>query len=377
MGLLLLVLSSAAAVFGLHLLTEVARLVSYRERGPVSYLVTSKHTFPQAAVFINIAVAVKCIGVAISYLVVVGDLMPYAMNHFVEQDHAELSFLVERQAWIGFTMAVLVPVSMLKNMDNLKVTSWLALASLVYIVGISSYYCFTLPTSSSINPVPITITYFPSDTKVFSAIPIFVFAFTCHQNLFTIYNEGKKKEVPKVIYVSVSTGLITYLLIACFGYFTFGQDVSSNLLSDFPIEQVPVVIARICMSVSVALSFPLQLHPCRTAIIAIFQHFSKHNIFKSHFFFVLVTFLICTFCFLVAFFVDDLGFVFSLVGATGSVALCYIMPASFYIKLKQNSQRTFKKIAAIGLLVFGIVIMLNSLIFIFLNQFVFHTANVH
>lgn len=62
------------AYLGLYFLTRSARLVPQHRSASFSSL--SKLTFPGLARLFDFAVAVKCWGVSISYLIVIGGLMP-------------------------------------------------------------------------------------------------------------------------------------------------------------------------------------------------------------------------------------------------------------------------------------------------------------
>lgn len=59
--------------------------------------------------------------------------------------------------------------------------------------------------------------------------------------------------------------------------------------------------------------------------------------------------------------------VLGVVGATGSTTLCYILPGAFYVKLKWEDPWTVKKVLASMLAIFGVVIMITSLVFIVIN----------
>jgi amino acid permease len=72
------------------------------------------------------------------------------------------------------------------------------------------------------------------DSHFFSFLPIFVFAFTCHQNIFAVYNElidNSPKEVTKVVQISIGTALGVYQTIGILGYLTFGTNVQSNIVA--------------------------------------------------------------------------------------------------------------------------------------------------
>lgn len=99
LGLFVILWSGLTAGFGLYLQTKCAR---YLDRGSSSFFALSQITYPNAAVFFDAAIAIKCFGVGVSYLIIIGDLMPGVVRGFSE-DAAGLGFLVERQFWVtGF-----------------------------------------------------------------------------------------------------------------------------------------------------------------------------------------------------------------------------------------------------------------------------------
>jgi len=206
--------------------------------------------------------------------------------------------------------------------------------------------------------------------KTLSNIPVFVFAFTCHQNLFSIFNElhGDRKQVETVIVGSNLTALWIYFILAYCGYLAYPNLVQDNIILNFP-NSVVTLICRVAVTMLVIFSYPLQIHPCRICIInllkPVFGYF-KWTITEIVYHYS-VSLLLFTTTFLVAFFLDDLTTVFSIVGATGSVTLCYILPGLFYVKLKWEKKWTPTKVMAVVLLVFGIVVMINSLTFIIIK----------
>lgn len=64
-GMLTCALSGAVGGFGLYLLTRCARHTPDRQS---SFFAIAQITFPQAAVFFDAAVAIKCFGVSIRYV---------------------------------------------------------------------------------------------------------------------------------------------------------------------------------------------------------------------------------------------------------------------------------------------------------------------
>jgi amino acid permease len=102
LGSLVIVWSGMTAAFGLYLQSRCAR---YLERGTSSFFALSQITYPNAAVIFDAAIAIKCFGVGVSYLIIIGDLMPGVILGFDEAAE-NIPFLVDRKFWITVFMLV-------------------------------------------------------------------------------------------------------------------------------------------------------------------------------------------------------------------------------------------------------------------------------
>ena len=99
LGTTIILWSGLTAGFGLYLQTRCAR---YLDRGSASFFALSQITYPNAAVIFDAAIAVKCFGVGVSYLIIIGDLMPGVVQGFTSDVHG-LQFLLDRHFWVtGF-----------------------------------------------------------------------------------------------------------------------------------------------------------------------------------------------------------------------------------------------------------------------------------
>lgn len=102
LGTVVILWSGLTASFGLYLQTRCAR---YLERGSASFFALSQITYPNAAVIFDAAIAIKCFGVGVSYLIIIGDLMPGVVRGFNENADA-VPFLVDRHFWVTVFMWV-------------------------------------------------------------------------------------------------------------------------------------------------------------------------------------------------------------------------------------------------------------------------------
>lgn len=96
LGVLVILWSGVTSGFGLYLQTRCAR---YLDRGSASFFALSQITYPNAAVVFDAAIAIKCFGVGVSYLIIIGDLMPGVVQGF-SSDAGGSEFLLDRRFWI-------------------------------------------------------------------------------------------------------------------------------------------------------------------------------------------------------------------------------------------------------------------------------------
>eukprot|EP01065_Artemidia_motanka_P033540 TRINITY_DN40527_c0_g1_i1.p1 TRINITY_DN40527_c0_g1~~TRINITY_DN40527_c0_g1_i1.p1 ORF type:complete len:534 (+),score=116.77 TRINITY_DN40527_c0_g1_i1:68-1669(+) len=388
-GLGVLMMCSIGGVFGLSLLVECARRCGQEKTS--YYVVARKNVGTAATVAVDVAVALKCFGVAVAYLVVVGDLMPDAMEGFGADVHP----FNQRRFWIGCAMAIVVPLSFLRKLDSLRFTSALSLCTAVYLVGLLFYFTVTDHGEDRTPPPPDNQTRgdvvlaASLNSHFLAGLPVMVFAFTCHQNIFTIHSELKDNTVMRtgiVISSSVAFTLSIYALVAVCGYMTYRRWIESNFINNLPNDLTSVNIGRIVMSLNVSLSFALQSHPCRECITnlvllalgaeedrgvakdaaddeALLSLPTGHDTpfgasdearpigrplsdtnpgcraraaqllkRRKRQWYYLCSLFICGAAFFVAWMLDDLGVVFGIVGGTGSTTLCYILPGGLYLR---------------------------------------------
>ncbi len=96
LGIIVMLWAGLTAGFGLYLQTRCAQ---YLERGSASFFALSQITYPNAAVIFDTAIAIKCFGVGVSYLIIIGDLMPGVVRGFTNAEDLA-PFLVDRHFWI-------------------------------------------------------------------------------------------------------------------------------------------------------------------------------------------------------------------------------------------------------------------------------------
>ena len=404
-----------------------------------SFYSVAQASIPTCSMLIDIAVALKCFGVATGYFITVGDCMVDAMEYLLQyvtyddkgiENHWFLdmvNLLMSRRVWITSGLFITGPISFLPTLDALKFASTLSLMLILALGVVIILYaekvldpcsCAILsPTNFSLNgtienhksanitsSVPdfgspynssccaqITMEPITDFRDTVKYISIFVFSFTCHQNIFSVFNEIENRtqhRIDMTILLAISIAFILYLIVAIEGYRTYGGNVQSDILRSYP-KSLVVTIMRIAMAMMVCLSYPLQLNPARKCISSIIKALRERNRYTSltssqvtssnavtiqrfnefaiYFEHVTVTSIFLTLSYMIAMVVEDLGIILAIVGATGSTMVSYILPGILYIQLSDNAghsrSKMMKGLAYIQFIL-GCIIVPTALYFI-------------
>ncbi|CAM9024623.1 unnamed protein product [Wickerhamomyces anomalus] len=376
LGVIVIIVSACTSSFGLYLQGKCSK---YVKSGDASFFALAQLTYPQLSVVFDLAIAIKCFGVGISYLVVIGDLVPKICQSLMNDSFLDQhEVLLERNFWITFFMIlIVVPLSFLKKLDSLKYASMVALSSVVYLV-ILVFIHFLKNDIEDKGPVRVFKPY--TISSIFASFPIFVFAYTCHQNMFSLVNELEDKSsrnINKVIGSAIGIAMSLYIVVGLTGYLSFGDNVEPNVIVGYS-HAISSTIGRIAIVILVMLSYPLQCHPARASINHIIHYFyqvkkqiqsdasilngqhqpQSHQSDESDQLidsdlqdglteegnitavsplkgskFIIITSIILILSYLIAISVTSLAHVLAFVGSTGSTSISFILPGIFGYKL--------------------------------------------
>ncbi|KAI8956713.1 transmembrane amino acid transporter protein-domain-containing protein [Daldinia sp. FL1419] len=356
-GVIVILWSGFTSAFGLYLQSRCAR---YLDRGTSSFFALSQMTYPNAAVIFDAAIAIKCFGVSVSYIIIIGDLMPGVVEGFSARA-ASIPYLMDRNFWITVFMLVIIPLSFLRRLDSLKYTSIIALVSIGYLIVLVVYH-FAADTLAPRDK--IRFISWGGPVEALASLPVVVYAYTCHQNMFSILNEissNSPSSIMGVISSSIGSAAFVYILVSITGYLTFGNDVTGNIVSMYP-ASIASTIAKGAIVLLVTFSIPLQIHPCRASVDAVLkwrprdvsgpqgrtnspggrpllpnpaQSRSDHgsNAPMSDLRFAILSTVIVVLAYVVSLTVVSLERVLAYVGSTGSTSISFILPGLFYYKI--------------------------------------------
>lgn len=377
-GIITCVFSGTVGGFGLYLLTQCARRTPHRRS---SFFAVAQLTFPQAAVFFDAAIAIKCFGVSIGYLIIIKSLMPNVVaslyHDLTSPSTNPPEWALSGSAWLFLFMIVLAPLASLRRLDSLRHTSYIALFSAAYLVVIV-IRCYFKPLQGTVPRGDVHLVHFTS--SFVTTWPVQVFAFTCGQNMFPIFNELKTnsdRRLNIVVGSSIGGAVLIYEVIAVFGYLTFGSNVGANIIAMYPSTSVFIAVGQLAIVVLILFSYPLQVQPCRTCLDKIFH---SQQVYKpvgeneaveddevggdmsavKH---AVLTAAIVACGFAIAYYVDNLQMVLSFVGSTGSTTISFILPGLFFWKLTKDDPTVSRVLnrGAIALVAYGCFVVVFCL----------------
>jgi len=264
------------------------------------------------------------------------------------------------------------------------------LVSVGYLVVIV-IYCYFRPLEGMPPRGEVRLIHFTPNFV--STFPIQVFAFTCAQNLFPLYNELKdnsQSQMNILVGTSIGSSILIYGGVALFGYLTFGSTVGANIMAMYPSRSLFVAFGQVAIVTLVLFSYPLQVHPCRNCLDKVFRPAQDHSPVKriadmddeeaeveidadvepiyadmSSLKHAALTSAIVTTGFTIAYIVDSLEIVLSFVGSIGSTTVSFILPGLLFWKLTREDPNTSKTLnrSALLLSVYGMLVFVFCLAF--------------
>ncbi|GMG25316.1 unnamed protein product [Ambrosiozyma monospora] len=382
-GSFILIFAALTSGFGMYLQGVSSKFLP---ESTASFFTVCMITYPHLSVLFDLSIALQCFGVGISYVVLTGDLMPLVFPFGDDWSDASV-----RNFYILTSCFLTVPLCYLRRLDSLKYTSVLCLIAIAYLV-LLVYWFFFVGLATDFTNIPVekhgdVSIWKPESVKsIFKTLGIIVLAYTC-PNQFSIVGELERPtlgRIYKIVFISMSITTLLFWTVALFGYLTFGNYISGNILLVFD-DSLGVRLGRGLLVLMVLLSYPLMFHPARISFNNIYHwfqisYFSQNggngynklngqesqpligtNGSATHLepeqanvtvipdssaqvveeetvplpqtrFIILSTIMLIS-SYLIAYYLKSFEFILSIVGATGGVMISFVLPGCYGFKL--------------------------------------------
>lgn len=135
--------------------------------------------------------------------------------------------LIEKKTFVYVLVIALlmVPLVLKKELNNLRFFALFGFGTICYI-SLVIVVCAFMPNINEFSDNSSKIEYFrPMGT--FSTFPLFIFSFTCQQNVLNAFQElnaANPRRMKKVITRQLFLCSVLYCFVGIFGYLTFPDD---------------------------------------------------------------------------------------------------------------------------------------------------------
>eukprot|EP01130_Rhizamoeba_saxonica_P009352 TRINITY_DN3795_c0_g2_i1.p1 TRINITY_DN3795_c0_g2~~TRINITY_DN3795_c0_g2_i1.p1 ORF type:complete len:418 (+),score=35.53 TRINITY_DN3795_c0_g2_i1:26-1279(+) len=353
-GLIFAIIFGLVSLYTLHLLIDAKDYLEEKQGNAISveyedlgYEVLGVPGY----VFISFACIISNFGGCIGYLIIVADLLdPIFQSLGLTFNRMLVSSVV--------TVTCILPLSMVRNFDPLKFTSFISISGILMFVSLVVVYAFSNISAEVISTLePINLT-----SSVFLVTPLFTFSYACHTNMLPAYKELPDHLRPKVLRSTASAVLLSFTVYAVsgeMGYLTFGVHTQENLINSYPFLLI-INIMRLLFSITIIFTYPVAFFPLKHSmnmLILLFQGKLNSDKFRSTTISplknIIITPLIVTISLVFAVTFPSIVRVFSLVGATATTSVSYIFPALITVKINGISSK--KSWISILLIVAGVL----------------------
>ena len=339
-----------------HLLLKSALLARRRNFENLAF-----HTFGNSGkLFIELGIIGYLVGTTIAFFVVMGDLGPPIIASFAEVENtANLRLVI--LTCLGLFVAL--PLSLVRNISSLQH---------ICAASISFYCCVVLRVV--LEAVPnISTGEWTSEVNLWrpagmlQCFPIFSMALACQTNVFEVYAElpdATPAKMTEVVKGAVNLCTTIYITIGFFGYVAFCYaDFGGDILTSFS-HTTFIQTVKLGFCISVALSFPLVMFPCRTSVHSLLFRKTYQGIGSTELVtdyipparFNLITCCLIVFCLTIGILIPDIELVLGFVGSTMGASVCVIFPGMIFLKL--TNKDTTERLAARAVVVIGVITLI-------------------
>ncbi|XP_056666199.1 putative sodium-coupled neutral amino acid transporter 8 [Monodelphis domestica] len=214
--------------------------------------------------------------ISVAFLKVVGDQMEKLCDFFSQNETLSGSVSTVPQPWYTdqrFTMSILCvfiifPLSAPREISFQKYTSILGTLAACYL-SLAIVVKYYLKNDGGPDPETQQSLRPSSWLAVFNVFPTICFGFQCHEASVSIYCSMYNQNLSHWTIVSVASMLaccLIYSLTGLYGFLTFGDNVSADVLMSYPGSDITVIVARFLFGVSIVTVYPITLLLGRSVI---------------------------------------------------------------------------------------------------------------
>uniref|UniRef100_A0A0P4VMP9 Putative sodium-coupled neutral amino acid transporter 10 n=2 Tax=Rhodnius TaxID=13248 RepID=A0A0P4VMP9_9HEMI len=354
LSILMLLFSSVVSRLACYFLIKSALLEKRKNFEMLAFRVYG----PTGKLMVELCIIGFMLGTCVAFFVIMGDLGPAILGPPLGFDHPSA---LRPSVLIGVAVFVVLPLGLLRNVDSLNA---ICAASILFYVCLV-FKVLSEATTNMLSWNWIDKVHLWRPAGILQCIPIFSMALSCQTQLFEIFDGFLNTPLDRmnaVVRAAINMTTMFYISVGLFGYIAYcNQTFTGNLMMNFSPTLWSEMI-KVGFVLSVAVSFPLVIFPCRASIHSLLFSKSGHGYElvggSSHIpetRFQCITLVIVTSSLVVGLVMPNIEVVLGLVGSTIGVFICVITPAIIFTSL--STKNTNERIVAQMLIGIGLIIM--------------------
>ncbi|KMV66322.1 amino acid permease [Encephalitozoon cuniculi EcunIII-L] len=337
-GILLINIVGVLTFFSLYAISIAAN--KSKEPNPTYSSLSSQISKPFKTL-VDMSIFSGCFGVNVVFYRYLAELitMMFPIGEYVDPEIGRKMVVV----------ALAVPfllLSLQKNLSNLKVTSYITVASVSYLAMLMVVYCLFIGGSCADEPIQ----RFGSEFS--SGVSCFILALSCQANMVKTYTELEHKSVGNIVKVAVGAsffGTLIYGSVGLCGYIVLGHSIKSSIidilinpksninvyLMSHTIDKYAVSSRIACFGAMLVLfgGFPVQMNPLAGMSLGYFmKEGSNEDIVRRKVVCVMMS------MFLVLGLIKELNIdtILKMIGATAVNLVSFTYPCIYYLHFSKK-----------------------------------------
>ncbi|KAH8607968.1 putative Transmembrane amino acid transporter protein putativeputative [Trypanosoma vivax] len=259
-SVLLLVVVTALTIYSVALMMQAVALTGY-----TSYATLSRNLLGRGWDHLTVAITwLFTFGTCVSYVIAIGHLLEPVLS-----DPRTPEWLHGRAANRMITSAIwflgMFPLSLPKEINSLRYASTIGVFCVCFFV--ICIVVHSLQNGFKGGKLRDDVAMFKTGNSAIEGLSIFMFAYLCHMNCFSIYAEMRKPSVRRMTLhtgYSMTMCCIVYIVAGFFGYADFGSKVTETVFCFYDVRSnVPMAVAFAGMLFKLCAGFSLCAQPAR------------------------------------------------------------------------------------------------------------------
>lgn len=299
---------------------------------------------------IGASVFVISFGSAVAYTIALGDILQPFIDVFAATH--SMPWLTRDLCLSAFWVVIMLPLSLVKDVSQLRFTSLFAVLALIYLaiaMGVHFGIDASIMPSKTIGEVRL-IEFGHYSMGTASSISLIIFSFDGQMNVPSIYSELRTPYKTRVMTAVSSRAMaicaLCYIAIGFVGYANFPHSSQGDLLNNYCLHtpsltsysaHMPSIMtsAALAIALQLLMAYPVNLYPGRDTLdLAFFSQCGRRHKQLRH---VGLTFFMAAPSLALALVLPDISVVFGVLGGTANVYLCFVMPALIAWRLRHRT----------------------------------------